>query len=175
MTEFVGRTGSKRVYSYPETPRTASALALARNFAYGPGTTTSIGTSATPVPWNAIGVGSPGINVPITPRVTGLVRVSGVICVKSLSGIQESVNVQVVVNGVPLLSPFFEVPTVEAGGAIAIPILTEIDVFTNGGSQLPLGATANVQIVLSASNDGVLELATQSSSLELQEVLAETG
>jgi hypothetical protein len=130
--------------------------------------------SPTAIPWAVVGVGTPGINVQITPIATGRVLISGVIIVKSVSGVQESVSVQLVVNGFPLGAPLFEQPTIEAGGQVAIPILMEVNAFTLG-SLLPIGVLANVQILLTASTVDVLQMVDESSSLDLQEVSAPTG
>ena len=55
MTEFVGRAGALRVYSYPETPRRVNPLtAFARNFATGPKNETTIADVEVRIPWNAI-------------------------------------------------------------------------------------------------------------------------
>jgi hypothetical protein len=175
MSEFVGRTGSNRVYSYPETPRGASALsALARNFAFGPDTSTDIDTAPTPVPWAGMDVGAPGINVPITPRATGIIRISGVLNIKSASGIQEAISLVVIVDSVEMPVPFFERPTFEAGARVAIPFLTELNAATFG-APLTVGVTSNVVIAVTASNPDVLSLPLNSSTMDVQEVPVATG
>ncbi len=174
MTEFVGRTGALRLYSYPETPRGGAAAALARNAAFGPTNTTPILTSPTSVPWQSLDVGTAGVTVPITPRVTGVVRIIGVVGVKSSSVIQESLTVHVAVDGELLFIPFDPAPTIEPGGYILIPILTEVNAFTNGAA-LPLNVTATVQVVLTANNPDVLSIDPGSSSLDINELLPATG
>lgn len=171
----VGRTGALRVYKYPERHGSGALTGpFARNFAVGPGSTTDIDVAPTAIPWAAVGVGTPGINVRITPIATGRVLIEGVIVVKSTSGVQESVLVQPVVNGLPLAFPLFEQPTIEAGGQIAIPVLMEVNALTLG-SALPVGVLANVQILLTASSPDVLQMVEESSSLNLQEVPDPTG
>jgi len=176
MSEFVGRTGALRVYSYPENRLQGSSASFARNFASGPAGATDIPVAGILVPWSSPDAGTPGTDVPITPRSTGLVLITGVITVKSTSGNQETVTLEVLVNGVPLAVPFVENLTIEPGGVIAIPILTETNSHINGGP-LPLGTTADVSIFLSASVDDpvVLQVSTESSTLELQEVPVATG
>lgn len=174
MTEFVGRTGARRVYSYPERPRGSELALLARNFAAGPSSATDIDIAPTPIPWNIVDVGGAGTTVPITPRSSGIILISGVISIKSTSGIQESVLVQVVVNGLPLLVPFLQNPTIEANGFISIPFLTELNLATFG-SLLPVGVAAAVSILVTAANADTLQLAVDSSSMTIQEVRPATG
>ena len=61
MTEFVGRTGSRRVYSYPETPRGAPAalVLFARNFATGPKPDFVIPALGGRAPWSSVDVTKP--------------------------------------------------------------------------------------------------------------------
>lgn len=174
MSEFVNRSIGARQHSYPETPRGGGAFAFARNYARGPINATDIGTGGTIVPWGSVtSTGNPGVNVPITPRVTGIVRIIGVISVKSVSGVQETVQLMVTINGVQLQVPFFETPSIEAGGQIDVPILVETD--ASVGGPLPVNTTANVQIIAFASTGGVLQLVSDTCTLAVQEVSLATG
>lgn len=175
MSEFVGRTGSQRLYSYPEAPRGGSYSALfARNFAYGPlfPTPVDIDTSpGTDVPWSVIESGAlAGVIVPITPRSSGVVRISGVIVVKSSSESAESVSLQILGNGDILLGvPFLETQSIIANGFAAIPFASE-------AYPLPVGVVVNIKIRLTASTGGgVLQLRPDSSTIDLQEVPVATG
>jgi len=174
VSEFINHAIGTRYHSYPETPRGAAAGMLARNAAFGPENVTPILTSPTSVPWQSLDVGVAGVTVPITPRVTGVVRIIGVIGVKSSSGIQELLTVHVAVNGELLFIPFNPEPTLSASGYILIPILTEVNVFTNG-SVLPLGVTATVQVILTANNPDVLSIDPGASSLDVHELMPATG
>lgn len=107
-------------------------------------------------------------NVPITPRATGVVRVIGVISLKSAAVGAENVQVVVQVNGVSLEIPELEQTTITAGGRETLPVLTEI-------TGLPLNTVANVRIVLIATAGGVISAVDESCSLELHEVIPATG
>jgi len=171
MSEFVGRTGSRRVYSYPEARRNTT-VPFARNSALGPTTDTAIAfgdgvTGGTVIPWSVLGVGAAGTNVPITPRTTGLITISGVFVVLNNSGAPVDVQAQVAAPG-RLPIPATEKVTVPANGYAAIPFLA-------GGVGV-VGTTSNVSIVLTAFTDDVdVELIAGSSSLEIQEVSLPTG
>lgn len=175
MSEFIGRTGSHRVYSYPDRRGGNPAELFARNFAAGPLLDTDIETGeGTPVPWAVIESGAPaGINVPITPRSTGRIRISGAITVKSVVGVATvSLFVQtfdgVTVSTLPI--PLLEENTISAAGFEVIPFLTE----NIGGALLPIGVPTSIRILLIASESG-LSLLSLSSTIDIQEVLAATG
>lgn len=167
MTEFVGRTGSNRVYSYPETRRGVSPLtAFARNFATGPKAGISIGDPGIQVQWNSIDVGvDPDEDVPITPISTGIVRISGVIAVSNDPGAPVSILVEIQVDDVTLPIPLTLYSTVADAGQVAIPFLAEVT--------LPIGVTSNIQIFV--TGDAGTALMQESSSIEVQEVAVATG
>jgi len=167
------RIGRKHAYhTYPE-PRAATTVPYARNSAVGPTDETPIAigdgtTGGTAIPWSVLGVGSPGTNVPITPKSTGLIVISGVMTVQNNAEAAVQVQVQVAANGVRLPLPEAEQVTVEPnGGYVAIPLLA-------GGVGV-VGTTSNVSVILSASVDDAIELIPGSSSLEIEEVQAPTG
>jgi hypothetical protein len=168
MSEFVGRTGSNRVYSYPETRRSGDPLtAFARNFATGTKSSAAISGGGIQVPWNAIDVspGTPSTDVPITPRSTGIVRISGVISVENSSGSPIAVAIVSVQinNGIAL--PFSSVVAPLADDeAITIPFLVEVS--------LPIGVTSNIEIFVSGDNAHLL---ADGSAIEVQEVSVATG
>lgn len=170
MSEYVGRTGALRLYSYPESRRTAQIGPFARNFAIGPALQTAVTTGGTLVPWAAIESGAPpGTDVPITPKVTGVLVISGVITLKNASGAPVTVQLRVEINGVPLLAPLLEEATVDASGFEAVPFMTE-PVFL-----LVVGTTVNIQILLTPTDDDAISIAIESSSLSIQEVPVATG
>lgn len=240
MSEFVGRTGSKRVYSYPETPRSGIALSLfARNFATGPKTSQAIGAGIN-VPWLSIDVpaqkftiaaggttvsiagdqtgsylngdavtltptapvaGAPttktitsvpifaagfttfsidsaidatttagtisddsDTNVPITPKSTGVVLISGVITVINSSGAPVNVTATVHINGTAVPAGTFSSATVPNNGSAAIPFEVE--------ALIPIGETQNVQVFMDGTGAFVDE---DGSAINVQEVPVSTG
>jgi hypothetical protein len=177
MSEFVGRTGANRVYSYPEGPRGAGTppQLFARNFASAPDTQTLVDADpGSQIIWNSMDVGTaPSADVPITPAVTGIIRVAAVICLKNtssdpqvLSGVQAIV--QVGNPPVDTLIPFLERASIDIGEAVVIPILTET-------APQPIGVPTSISILLIAGDAGAISLVSQSSSLDIQEVSAATG
>jgi len=181
MTEFVGRTGSNRVYSYPEARRNTT-VPFARNFAAGPSSNDGqkqplvvqgIGTPANnAVLWSNLEAGtSPNVLVPITPRSSGLIRISGVLSVINVDALSPHyVWIVVVVDGVPLADPFLEQVTVPNGEApfAAVPFATETPA-------LAVGVTSTVEILAIADADSALQLVRASSTISLQEVTPATG
>lgn len=241
MSEFVGRTGSNRVYSYPETSR-ASAIALAlfaRNFATGPKNSTAIGAGIN-VPWNSIDVsgqqftiaangvtvsiagdqtgsyvngdsvtltpttpvaGAPvtktiasvpafaagfttfdidsaidatttagtisddtDTNVPITPKSTGVVLISGVVTAINSSGAPVNVTATVHINGTAVPAGTFSSATVPDGGFAAIPFEVE--------ALIPIGETQNVQVFMDGTGAFV---ESEGAAINVQEVPVSTG
>ena len=169
MTEFVGRTGSHRSYSYPETRRSGGSN-FARNFATGPKSETGI-EDGIQIPWNAIDAGgtTPGPDVPITPLSTGVLLISGVVTAFNSSGAPLTVTVAIQVNGVSIPVPSDMSSLVEAGSSVAIPFMGETD-----PSDTPVGQTSNIQIFVTSDPD-VGSLLTDSSALSIQEVSVATG
>jgi hypothetical protein len=167
MSEFVGRTGSLRVYSYPE-PRRSSGVApaFARNFATGPKGSV-LTTDGVQIPWNLIDVGPGGPDVPITPITTGIVLISGVVVLTNGSGVSTSANIHVQVNGINLTIPELNGISVADGTIVAIPILAETDPI-----ETPIGVTTPIEIFVLGAG---LFVAVGGSALSLQEVSVATG
>lgn len=164
MTEFVGRTGSLRLYSYPETRRGGAAVSYARNYATGTKGGSLIGPAGREITWNAIDVGSdPSIDVPITPLSTGVVLVSGVATLLNGTGAPILVTIRVHVDDVAVGAPF-AATTVPAGGEMAIPFLAETDV---------LSLSAHF-IQIFVDGDGA-NLIADGSAVNVQEVPVSTG
>jgi hypothetical protein len=178
MSEFVNRGPGGRPRSYPDTPRGGGLAALARNFASGPDGDTAITTLGVQIPWDAIDVPATipvAENVPITPRVSGIVMVRASIGIQNTSASPRTVIVEVQVNGVTQAVPLHEEFTVpvtnggeETNGFVQLPILTKI-------AGLVLGTQVNIQIKVTALTADSLELTDNNSTLELEEVLASTG
>lgn len=241
MTEYVGRTGAKRNYSYPENPRAAALGLFARNFATGPKLEQTITGSAL-VQWNAVDALStsspftvaaggvtvtiPGdatglftngdrvivtptapaalppvnsrtvasvpafalgvttfdlsapidgtttagtiddqVNVPITPRATGIVLISGVVTVQNGSGSPVAAELTIQVDGTPIPVPAFAgFDPLADGETVTIPFLAE--------TTIPIGETHNVQILVTANG---ADLIADASALSIQEVSVATG
>lgn len=151
---------------------------FARNFAIGPELQTDVVAtgSGTPVPWEIITSGAPGgVNVPITPISTGIVRIFGVISLKNTSNDPASdgrVQILISVNGT-FGFPSLELNSVGSGGVSnseAVPFLIETTVI-----QTPIGVLANIQISVLADADGKIVLIAESSTVSVQEVSAATG
>lgn len=170
MTEFVGRGPGGRPYSYAETPRGGGLAALARNFASGPTGDVAITTQGIQIPWTAAGT-----DVPITPRVTGIVIVRASIGVQNTTGASKTVIVEVQVDGVTYTVPDHEEFTVapnsgpeETSGFAQIPVLTQI-------TGLVPGVLVNIQIKVTALTGTSIELSDTNSTIEIQEVPFNTG
>jgi hypothetical protein len=168
MGEFrIGRRFAQ--HTYPDTPRGGGALAFARNFAMGPATPTTITTGGVQVPWDFIESGAPsGVNVPITPRVTGRMLFSGVVQVTNNDDAPVTVQVQIQVNDATELVPLVQ-ETVDANGEAAIAF--EIMYIAS----LPVGVTAQIQLLVTSTADVDVVLSTDNSTLEIEEKSFATG
>lgn len=184
MTEFVGRTGSKRAYSYPETRAGANTLSpFARNYGQGPAleSATLVASAGTEIPWSTVDV--PGTDplhdIPITPQSTGNLMVQGVVSLRNTSEIQ-AVRVQIQVE-IGLITPTaypiprdeeVEVPLAVEGaaGVVAVPFSVEIP-------GQAVGVTTIVRILVTDLDGGgtTVFVTDQSSTCEVQEVAASTG
>lgn len=243
MSEFIGRTGSHRSYSYPEAPRGGGnpLTAFARNFASGPKTGTDLGAGGVEIPWNSIDalstpftiaaagvtVSIPGdvtavfingekvrvaptvpvstptvlrtivtppvfaagfttfnlsgnidgsttagfiddqTSVPITPRATGIVLVSGIVTVRNTTGAPIEIQIIVRVDGVNQPVPNTLLFTIAATNSKAvIPFMAELAPFS------PLNETHFVEIFVTGNGGTLL---ADSSAIEVQEVSVATG
>lgn len=171
MGEFrIGRKYAQ--HSYPEPRRGgASATPFARNFAAGPGSETNITVPGVQVPWSAIDVGAPGVNIPITPQSTGIIRIAGALTIKNHSGsnvVTVLVNPQVA--GVSLAFPLGDEVTLPINALAVIPILAET-------SALTIGVQALIQVLVSSEDADVnqISIELESSTLDVQEVAVATG
>jgi len=169
MSFRIGRAYARHVYDERRGGGSA-ASPFARNFAAGPTLTTSIAAGGgTQIPWEVIDSGAPaGVDVPITPQSTGVVRISGVISLKNSTGSAVAAQVEVQVNDVSLTFPNAENATVDADGFEAIPFLAE-------ATGLTIGVTVNVQILVIAGGSDAISAVAESSTLDVQEVAVATG
>jgi len=161
-------------HTYPEFPRGggSSSGPFARNYAEGPSTDTTIDVDpGIQLPWPNVAVGSPGVNIPITPLSTGVVRISGTIVTRNDTTdpeTQSGLQVLVQVDGASQTFPFFEAPSTEIASGQAIPFLAEV-------SGLAIGVQSNISILLIAQDANGAVLQELSSSIEVIEVAASTG
>jgi len=243
MGEFrigMGGPNARAQHVYPDNPRAAALLLLARNFATGPKVSTGI-SGDTLIPWNAIdttakafsiaaggvtvsivgdvtalfnsgdnvnilplvpavlpvvtgviatvpvfaaGVttfdltapidgsttggsiedtSTPTVNVPITPRATGVVLITGEVGFLNGSGSPVNASVTVEVDGValPVVTSFVAVGD---GTQVTIPFMAE--------AFLPIGSTSNIQV--SVTGYGA-DLIADGSAINIQEVSVATG
>lgn len=172
------RIGRKHAqHTYPDTPRAAVA-AFARNSAVGPaGGPQGIILSGTPVPWSGIasGAATPTPDVPITPKVTGVVRIIFTVVVENVSNTDEDVGVAVQVNGVTKNTFSEEVPGTKSGVTGIVTISGVVDLEPPiAGTPLPVGVTSNIEIVLTAGTDSE-SLQLDNATLDIQELPAATG
>ena len=167
MSEFVGRTGSMRVYSYPEAPRGgAAALPFARNFATGTKSGAAIGPSGLNIVWNAIDVGTdPSADVPITPLSTGEVLVTGVVTLINNTGGTLLATVTVHLDGSAVPAPI-SATSIPAGARVSIPFMAETEIIS------PLNEQHLIQIFV--DGDG-LDTVADGSVINVQEVPVSTG
>ena len=122
--------------------------------------------TSSPLDWSS-STNTP-IGVPITPRSTGIVRVTSVIALNNAdSPVAIDVQAQVEINGSPAAFPPITLSTSVTGDTGIIPILAEL--------QLTVGVQSVIQILLTASVDSEVSIVALSSTLELQEVTAATG
>lgn len=179
MGEF--RIGRKHAqHSYPEPPRGGTnppATPFARNFASGPAIETNITIPGVQVPWSAIDVAAPpvppatSVHIPITPQSTGVIRISGALTIKNKSGVDTVVvlvNPQVGDASLPF--PLGDEVSIPPNGLAVIPILAE-------KTGLTVGVQALVSVLVSSETADVdtISIELESSTLDVQEVLAATG
>lgn len=168
MSEFVGRTGSLRVYSYPE-PRRAGASAdpLARNFATakeGP-----LGSVENDVAWVADVPADPvnTTEVPITPLSTGSIEISGFMVISNTNeDTNHPIEILISVDGSSVPATMTSEAIVPFDGMLSIPFTAQV----NG---LTVGDTVPVTMVLVTVGDSGMSI--ESGVMVVQEVPVSTG
>lgn len=173
---YITNSKQRSPEAYPEPRRgSGSSDSFVRNFASAPASQTVVADDpGSQIVWNSIFSGAAAsADVPITPAVTGRIRVSAVIVLKNISsdpavdsGVQ--VVVQVGNPGVDTTVPFDERVSIPIGAAVAIPVLTETD-------PQPVGTPTSISILLVAGDADAIALVSQSSTIDIQEVPAATG
>jgi hypothetical protein len=170
MSFRIGRKHAQ--HTYPQAVSGGPGLAgYARNFAQGPAANQAVpvspGTLLTP--WNPIESGAaPGSTVPITPKVTGLVLVTGTIEGAIAVEGEDNLFVQIDVDGVPLLNPITGNPvgTGTGSGFMSVSFCVL--------AQLIVGETHHIGVIVSSSS-GDVALNAHNSTISIQEVAAATG
>lgn len=167
MSARIGRKFASA--TYPTSSRGFGAGLFARNFATGPKLITDVPDGGgVQIEWNSIDVGvDPDENVAITPRSTGSVLITGVITAHNGTVGQVALRVFVQIDDVSLPLPPGDLITIEGDGIVAIPILAE--------TSIPVNTTHNVQILVVADTADAIDLPSDGSSLNVQEVPASTG
>lgn len=165
MASRIGRKFAQA--TYPEAAR-ATLSPYARNSAHGPAAPYAVTDSPTRIPWGVLEVGAPGENVPITPNVTGLIRITGVVECVNGSEDAEQLTVQIGVGGVLQAVPL-EASFVSGGDGqqTSVPIQA-IFGFT-------VGTTVDISLFVTAASSGDLTLEVNDSWLLVEEVGAATG
>jgi hypothetical protein len=169
MGEFrIGRRFAQ--HSYPES-RQNTTVPFARNFAQGPADLTPITMAGIQVPWDVIESGAPpGADVPIVPQATGRVRLIASLTIGNTGEGSETAVVRAQTNGMLIDFPQSGM-TIPGGGVGTIPYVLDI----GPGSvshpiPLAVGSPTDIELFVTATSDGVLSLAPNSSTLDIQEL-----
>jgi hypothetical protein len=164
MASRIGRKYATETYP---TSRGLGGLSYARNYAGGPATPQGVVVApGAPVNWALVeSTGAAGTSVPITPKSTGLVLVSGTIVATNGAGTVQSLSVQVAVDGV-LATPASVVALGAAGTANSEATVA----FQALLGPLSVGIAHSVTVVVLASAGGDVTLATGDSTVSVQEV-----
>jgi hypothetical protein len=177
MGFIIGR-GRYARETYPETGGSSDA-AFARNSATGPSGLVPLDNGVdTYVPWHeveSVGIGTT-IHVPITPKVTGKIRVIAMIGINNTTLDPATVDVRVAVGDgatpIPVPVPV-AVATVDGTATpsiIEIPVLVDFD--------LPIGVTSNISIMATLTGTGVGAIGnfvTDLCSIDIEELSVSTG
>ena len=174
MGEFrIGRKFAQ--HSYPESRRD-STLAFARNSAQGPGgdAPVPVTTGGTQILWETIeSGGGPSEDVPITPLVTGRIRIIAMVAVTNTIGVPTTVKVVAQVEDVTIPGSPVPEATVDESTDAGNGFETITYVFDT--TLLPVGATKHIEILVTAGVDNAIELTLENSTLDIQELPAATG
>jgi hypothetical protein len=165
MAFRIGRRSAQ--HSYPQAPRGAPS-AYARNSAHGPATLTAVTDTPTRIPWGTLEVGAPGQNVSITPKLTGLILVTGVVECVNNSEDTDQLTVNIGVAGILQAKPLEANFVSGGGGETSVPIQAIIGPFA-------LGTPVEVSLFVTSIADDTLSLEVNDSWITLQEVSTATG
>lgn len=175
MGEFrIGR--SRAQHSYPDT-RGAGPAGFARNSAFGPPDgIQAISATGDKIKWSTLEVGTPGsTEVPITPQVTGIVRVIGsVVCRNTALSSANTMTVEIFIGGVGLGARSISTidgATESESGFITIPVLFDFA----GPSALSVGVAHKIELNVVPLQGGTSTAVVTLSSIDIQELPAATG
>lgn len=160
-TGGTGSTGS--------TGATGTPLPFAFNSGSGPAAPLAIDSGGVSLIWNALGSGAPPTtDVPITPAVTGRVRIMGMVGLINASGPNLPITVQLGIDGVVQLTPLAQSTLTNTGTSdVEIPFLFE--------ANLALGAHT-IQIIVSTVGLGTsAQVATETSTIDIEELPVTSG
>lgn len=163
-------------HSYPETGQ-SGVTPFAYNYAIGPATSplgmTQAGTTITWTRVESTGLSSTG-NVPITPEVTGRVRITATVEVQNQSELSaQDAAIHLLVNGTPVASFANTIPASLGGGNTGLEVISfTFDLVPPAA--LAVGATANISLVALSSTDDVA-LSVVAATIDIQERQVATG
>lgn len=103
-------------------------------------------------------------NVPITPKSTGVVLITGVVTANNTSGAPVNVSVNVLINGSAVPALTFSETTIPDASEASIPFMAE--------AVIPVGQTQNVEVFVNGTGAFVVG---SGSVVNVQEVPASTG
>jgi hypothetical protein len=171
----MGHVIGKRRYAretYPETGGAAGEAGLARNSALGPaGSPVFITGAGVQIPWSTIDVGAPGVEVPITPQSTGIIRITAMVGVENVTDDVVATPVTVQLDGLGPVAVFASA-TVLPDESAEIPFT--IDLW--GAHALPVGVTTNISLLVKFVGAAeTVQLDLNRSSIDIQELPAATG
>jgi hypothetical protein len=165
------RLGRKHAsHTYPES-RGVGSPPYARNSASGPAALYTVTATPTRIPWGTLEVGAPGQEVTVTPKVTGLIHLIGVVESGANTENTGGLIVQIGIDGVLQDTPLEANPTGVLVGTskTTVPIQAILGLFTLG---IPVTFSLFVSV---DSNLNPVNLGIDNSWLTLQEVSLPTG
>lgn len=169
MGSRIGRKFAGETYPISPGARGGSA-AFARNSASGVAAFggQAISTVAAPIQWAAIESGaSPSANVPITPHVTGRIRITGMVTIANATGAAQHVDMQAQVDGgSPITFPLAQASVI-ANGFATVPFVLDLG---SGTAPLSVGVAHTIALSIAASANGALSVTFSSSFMDIQEV-----
>jgi hypothetical protein len=142
-------------------------LVLASNAASGPAASTPIG-AGTKVPWAALDVGGAGTIVPITPKLTGRVRVAFSITMLNTAATLAAISARILIGGVAQVAPF--IATAVPGNGVGVFGIVSFEAEVT----LPVGVTSSIEVDLTTVGAS-MTMYPSGSTLALQELPAATG
>ena len=173
-TGSTGPTGATGAGTQGATGATGSFPTFARNYGSGPNPLQVVTSAGTPINWSVLGSGvAPTPNVPITPRVTGNLRIQGTLRLDTPSSAPLPFVVQLMVNGVTQSTPSSSGNLDILASANEVPYLFELDAASGTGRAV--GATTIIGIVVTTGLATTMHIAVDAATIDIQEVGITTG